>query len=555
MQLRLRIAALALGLMACTSKDATNAASGNAGGTVIIGVGADANDLFPPFVADLTGRMVIDQVFDRLAEINQDLTTIGDKSFSPRLATKWDWATDSLSIAFSIDPKARWHDGKPVTASDVRYTSRVMSNEKIGSTIAPLLANLDSVTVRDSLTAVVWFKKHTPEQFYDVAYQLVVMPEHVYGAIPDSALRTSDATRKPVGTGRFRFVKWDVGQRLELIADTANYRGRPKIDRVIFTVAAPPTLATQVLSAQIDFMEAFPSDRAKDLDASTVAHPIIVPTAGYVFLAMNPFEPKSKTPSAILGDIRVRRALAMAADRNAMLQNVFANTGRVGHGPFPMTMPFADSTLRLPPYDTTAAKALLDSAGWKTGPDGIRSKAGRRLTVKVLVTSTSLYRQRYAVLLQEYFRKIGVQLEIEQLDFKTVLDRQLSGDFETVLASFNPDPSPGGTKQNWTTSGIGPNGQNFLKYSNRRVDALLDSATSTFDAAKMKTYASHAFQGIIDDVPAVFLYDITLIYAAHNRLNIAPMRLDEWWANLADWSIPADKRIDRDKIGLRAATP
>jgi peptide/nickel transport system substrate-binding protein len=124
-----------------------------------------------------------------------------------------------------------------------------------------------------------------------------------------------------------------------------------------------------------------------------------------------------------------------------------------------------------------------------------------------------------------------------------------------MLSSFNPDPSPAGTKQNWATSGIGKDGQNFLKYSNPKTDALLDSATSTFDGAKMKSYASRAFQTIIDDVPAVFLYDMTLIYAVNNRINVAPMRLDEWWANIADWSIPADKRIDRDRIGLRSATP
>jgi peptide/nickel transport system substrate-binding protein len=431
-----------------------------------------------------------------------------------------------------------------------------MSNEKIGSVVAPLLTNLDSVTVRDSLTAVVWFKKHTPEQFYDVAYQLAIVPEHIYGAIPDSALRTSEATRKPIGTGRFRFVKWDAGQRLELIADTANYRGRAKLDRVIYTPAPPPTAATQILSGQADFMEGFPADREKELNESTIARSILIPTAAYVFLAMNPFQPKSKTVAhPILSDIRVRRALAMAADRNAMLQNVFGTTGRIGHGPFPMTMPFADSTLRILPYDTTAAKALLDSAGWKAGPDGMRAKGGRPLKLRLLVLSTSTYRTRYAVMLQEYFRKIGVQVDIEQTDFKTMLERQADGDFELYVASFSPDPSPSGTRQNWATTGIGPHGQNFLRYSNPRVDALLDSTTSTFDAAKMKSYASRAFQTIIDDVPAVFLYDITIIYAAHKRLNVAPMRLDEWWANLADWSVPPDKRIDRDGIGLRAATP
>src|SRR4051812_38117851 len=284
MRHRLPIAALAFGLAACNSAEKSSATSATTGGTIIYTPGADAVDLFPPFVGDLTARIVQDQVFDRLAEINADLVTIGDKGFTPRLASKWEWARDSLSIAFSIDPKARWHDGKPVTANDVRYTYRILSNPKIGSTVAALITNLDSVTVRDSLTAVVWFKKHTPEQFYDVAYQLVIVPEHVYGSIPDSALRTSEATRKLVGSGRFRFVKWDVGQRIELMADTANYRGRAKLDRVIIAPAAAQTAATQILSGQADFMEAFPTDRAKDLEASTVARPMIIPTAGYVFL-------------------------------------------------------------------------------------------------------------------------------------------------------------------------------------------------------------------------------------------------------------------------------
>lgn len=556
MRFTLPIAGLALGLVACNSKDRSAATGGDAGGTVIIAVAADGADLFPPFVSDLTTRMVQDQVFDRLAEINPDLTTIGDKSFTPRLASKWEWAPDSLSIAFTIHPQARWHDGKPVTAADVRYTYRVLSNARIGSLLAPLLTNLDSVTVRDSATAVVWFKKRTPEQFYDVAYQLVIIPEHVYGSIPDSALKTSEATRTPIGTGRFRFVKWDAGQRIELIADTANYRGRATLDRVIFAVAPPPTAATQILSEQIDFMEAFPVDRAKDLEASTVAHSIIVPTAGYVFLAMNQFAPKSRTTRhPILSDVRVRRALAAGVDRQAMLQNMFGTTGRISHGPFPMTMPYADSTLRIPPFDTVAAKALLDSAGWVAGANGIRAKAGRPLKLSLLVPTSSLYRMRYAVLLQEGFRKIGVQVDLDQIDFNAFQERQGAGDFDMNLGSFNPDPSPTGTKQNWATAKAGDHSQNYLRYSNPRVDALLDSAAATFDAAAMRRYSSQAFQTIIDDVPAVFLYDVTLIYAAHNRLRIAPMRLDEWWANLADWSIPPDKRIDRDRIGLRAATP
>jgi ABC-type transport system substrate-binding protein len=91
---------------------------------------------------------------------------------------------------------------------------------------------------------------------------------------------------------------------------------------------------------------------------------------------------------------------------------------------------------------------------------------------------------------------------------------------------------------------------NTVQYANPKVDALLDSATMSFDPAKRRDAGSRAFQAIIDDVPAVFLYDIVLTEAVNRRFNSAPTRADGWAAHLADWSIPADKRIDRDKIGL-----
>ena len=107
-----------------------------------------------------------------------------------------------------------------------------------------------------------------------------------------------------------------------------------------------------------------------------------------------------------------------------------------------------------------------------------------------------------------------------------------------------------GAKQNWGTAGIGANGQNTFRYSNHTVDALLDSATSAFNPAALKAYSSRAFQAIVDDLPAIWLYDNVSVNAVNRRFDATVLRPDEWWANLADWSIPADKRIDRDRIGL-----
>lgn len=142
-------------LAACSPKESTPAA-GASGGTLVLALAGDAVSVYPPAVVDATGRLVQDQVFDRLAEIGQDVGTVGDQGFAPRLAQKWTWAPDSLSIAFSLDPRARWHDGKPVTASDVRFSLSAFKDPRFASPVTSLITNLDSVHVKDSLTAVVF---------------------------------------------------------------------------------------------------------------------------------------------------------------------------------------------------------------------------------------------------------------------------------------------------------------------------------------------------------------------------------------------------------------
>src|SRR3954471_14126640 len=105
---------VALALNACSDRTSV-ATGGQTGGTMVFGIGgSEPTPLLPPLSVDIVSRIVVDQIYDRLAEIGPDLNTLGDKGFQPRLARSWTWAPDSLSVAFSIDPKARWHDGQPV---------------------------------------------------------------------------------------------------------------------------------------------------------------------------------------------------------------------------------------------------------------------------------------------------------------------------------------------------------------------------------------------------------------------------------------------------------
>jgi peptide/nickel transport system substrate-binding protein len=298
---------LAIALCGCDAGGDRQPTSGEAGGTLVIASAGDADILFPALTFSQMGRAVSDVVFDKLAEIGLDLNTIGDQGFSPRLARSWEWARDSLSIVFHLDPRARWHDGRPVRASDVKYSFNLVRDPALGSHFAPLVANIDSIAVRDSLTAVAWFRERRPEQFYDLVYQVSIVPEHVYGAVPPARLRESELTRRPVGSGRFKFVRWEPGVRLEIAADTANYRGRAKLDRVIWTISPDPTAGvTKVLSGQADMWEnLLPEHLPRFTTAGLRVQPY--PGLQHVAMGMNLRDGASTRPHLIFGDVAVRR--------------------------------------------------------------------------------------------------------------------------------------------------------------------------------------------------------------------------------------------------------
>ena len=547
--------AACLTLAACSGRE--NAASNSAtGGTMVVAIASDASSIFPPHVTDQIGAAIRDNVYDRLADMGDEMITVGDKGFTPHLAERWEWSPDSLSVAFHLNPRARWHDGQPVRASDVRYSFRAFTDPKVGASVSSEIANIDSVSVRDSLTPVVWYKHRRPEAFYDFVYQIYIMPEHVFQGMPGDQLRTSDLARKGIGSGRFRLSRWDAGQRIELVADTANYRGRPKLDRVVWTIVPDASAAfAQLMGGQADFLEFVPPDQVHLLDSSKAVRPAPYPSLQYAFMGFNQVDAKNPSrPHPIFNDVRVRRALSMALDRRAMLQNVFAGIGRMSYGPFPRTLSFADTTLAIPPYDVNAAKALLDSAGWREpSPGAVRVKNGLPLRFSLLVPISSRPRVAYSVIIQEQLRRVGAQVDLDQVQANVSYEREFKHNFDAVLHAQFTDPSPSGYKQQWGSGGVPPNGQNWLSYRNPAFDALLDSALASGDESRVRGLMRRAFQLQIADAPAVWLYDVPTVAGVQRRIHTAPMRPDGWSIHLAEFTIPPNERIARDNVGLANA--
>ena len=529
--------------MACSPDGGTTARApkGLIGGTIVMSSAADADILMPPLTLTLLGKQIVDQIFDNLADIGPSLNTVGDAGFTPRLADRWTWAPDSMSVSFHINPKARWHDGARVTSEDVRYTYQLVKDTAFASPLSANLDNVDSVSVIDSLTARVWFHQRTPDAFFKAASPVAILPSHLLQNTHAAALRESSFGRAPVGSGRFRFAAWDHGARIALQADSTNYRGRPNADRVIWLVSADyPAAALRFLGGDADFLDVVKPELVSEVKAK--GHDVVLSKGSldYGYLAFNLRNATNSAPHPVFGDRETRRALAMAVDRAAIVRSVFDTLGLVAHGPATRILATSDTSLGIP-YDPQRAGLILDSVGWRRGADGMRSRGKMPLAFTVILPSSSAIRKRIAVLLQEQWRKVGANVRLEPIEVNTFGARMESRKFESLLNAWHIDPTPSSVKEEWASSEIRSGGYNATSYRNPVFDAVLDSAVREMNPTTSAALYRRAYRILIEDAPAIWLYELRNAQGVSKRIRPTGMRSDAWWANLADWSVVAGR--------------
>lgn len=540
-----------LAALGCRSDDRP-ASTSEYGGTLVISTGADIKSLMPPTIESIQENSVVDIVFERLAEPGPDLNSVGDRGFIPELAASWEWSADSLSIAFALQPNAHFHDGVPVTADDVAFSFDVYTDPLTNTGEAELLAQIDSVTVRDKSTVVFWFARRYPQQFIDAAYQMRILPKHLLENVSRRELRTAPFGQAPIGSGQFKFVRRDPGALIELHADTTHARGRPYLDRIVWTVTPDHEAAmTRLLAGDADFIEQVTANKIAEIGR----HPDLAlaryPSLDIAYLQFNLRDPRSpNAPHPIFGNREVRRALAMAIDRPRLIAAVLDSLGSPPYGPVTMALATADSTIPQIPYDTARAKQLLDSLGWRDRDrDGVRERGGRPLRFSIVSPSTSQNRIRMAVLVQDMLKRIGVRVDLQQMDIGPFLDLASSRTFDVVFGAAHYDPSPAGIRQTWTSAGALSKASNFGSYMNPAFDAVVDSATMAMDPDVATRQYHRAYEIIVADAPAVWLYE-PVNYAAYNRrVQLKNLRADAWWASIGEWKIPPEGRLPRDGGG------
>jgi peptide/nickel transport system substrate-binding protein len=548
--MRIRLATVLALTAACSSAENGASTSGDIGGTLVIALPVEPPTLMPPLLTMSQEKEIADQVYDLLAEIGPRVNTFGDEGWTPRLAESWQWAPDSLSIAFKLRHSARWHDGRSVTSTDVRFSLDLYKDPKVGSRFARGLADLDSVSTPDSLTAVVWYAKRSPEQFYNFVYSLLVMPEHLLRDADRANLAAHPLGRAPVGSGPFRFVRWDARSTVVVEADTGYYLGRPRLDRVIWVLNPDPNAAlTSVLAGEADMFETITIDGMARVAGQDVVRALPYASPNYGYLGFNLRDPKSPDrPHPLFSDRGLRRALAMAVDRKVLLKNVYDSLAHIGSGPFSRTLATADTMLRMVPYDSAGADRLLDSLGWRDdNGDGVREKGGRPLRFGIMFPTSAVPRRRYAELLQAQLKPHGVQVDVDATDISAMGPRMFGSQFDALLNSWLTDPSPSALRDNWRTASASRRASNLQLYGNPAVDAAIDSALTESDPGRSRAHYRNAYQRIIDDAPSVWLYENRMFMAINGRVQPVFNGSDVWWRHIRLWSIPAANRLPRDR--------
>jgi peptide/nickel transport system substrate-binding protein len=502
--------------------------------------------LLPPVTTTTTALTVADRVFSRLAEIGPGLDPADEAGFRPSLAARWE-RRDDTTLVFHLDPRARWHDGRPVTADDVVFSFEVFRDTLVNSPLRPNLNEVSAVEREEKLRVAFRFRRVYPEQLYDATYHMRILPRHLLDTVPGDRLASSGFARAPVGSGPFRFVRWRQGTEIVLEGDTAHFLGPPRLDRLVWRIVPDVTAAVSMLIAgDADAIEIIPQ-RDQIERAATAPHLRLVPysspyLAGILF---NFRSPRGGGPHPLFADRSLRRALAMSVDRETIVRSVFGPYGVVPLGAVSPAQWIARERVRQLPHDTATAARLLDELGWRrTRPGGSRGRDGRPLRFTLLVPTTSRVRQQAATIVQAQLRALGVEMRIEPVEFALFERRTAEGEFDAAFFSRTLDPSPANLKVFWSRSGIGAN--NSGAYASAAFDSLVAAAIAAPTRQEAAPLWRAALETLNQDAPAIFVYAPRNHAAVHRRFEEVSIRPDDWLNSVAEWRVAPDRRLPRD---------
>lgn len=488
---------------------------------------------------------VADLLFLRLAVEGPGRSTLDESGYEPQLARSWS-RRDSLTLVFELDPRARWHDGRPVTAQDVVFTFQRAMNPAIAPSLAELLQGIDTVRAESQRRVVISFKRAYLEQFFDATHYVQPLPAHLLRSVDPDSIATSEYARAPVGNGAYRWTRTVPGQLLEFTANPAFFLGRPGIGRIVIRVATDASARLNLLlSGEADALRAPvpPLSNREQLEGRGFRL-VTIPSNSVGYLLFNTRARDDSTrPHPILADVRVRRALVLALDRDAMLRSMLGPYAKVPYGPIPTSLWLSELAPEAADRDSMQAAQLLDAAGWRdSNGDGIRDRNGVPLALAVEVPGTSMFRRRLTEIAMAQHRELGIDLSMTVSDRGVWMERLNGGDFDVIFGSLTQEPTPSAFPQTWSCDGSG----NASGWCEPVVDSLMTAARRTKGDATPVWLA--AMRELEESAPAAFLYAPYEVVALHRRFENVSLRPGSPWMMAWRWRVRDGAELARDRV-------
>lgn len=450
---------------------------------------SNPTNLDPRFATDSQSQKIDGLLFSSLLERDDQMNFHGD------LADSWS-TPDPLTYNFHIRPGIYFHDGRQLTADDVKATFDSILNPATHSPKRGAFRMVASIETRAPATVIF----HLTEPYASFLWNLA---RPAIGIVPHDT--GSDFSFHPVGSGPFRFVSQSQDEEVIVERNPDYFRGAPLIARIRFRVV--PDAVVRALELRKGSADLEMSSLSPDMIPVLARQPALAvtqrPGTNFGYLGFNLEDP-------VLAKREVRQALAFATDREALIRYLLHGQARIASGILPPNHWAYEPNVAQYTLDPAHAEKILDSAGFPRKQDGTRF----HLTLK---TSTEEQARLIGAVLQEQWRRVGVDLELRPLELATLLSDAARGNFQLTYSRWvgaNNDPDV--FEFVFSSKRFPPDGANRGHYRNPRLDALVDQIRTEMDRDKRKVLCSEVQKILADDLPYLPLW-FTDVVSVHRR--------------------------------------
>ena len=522
-------------LIACSFAAAACSPSGPTGpqppaDTLVIGIASDLQSWNPYLAEDANDEAILNLIYPSLAVEQPDYQT-HPPSFAPSLAESWEFSDDGLELVFHLRKDAVWSDGAPVNAADLIFSWEVQTSDELGWAWGDITDSIAGVEAIDDHTVRYSFTHRYPYQLMDVNDGPIV-PSHAWSGIPLTTWEEQSWRDLVVSAGPFRPVSHSPQQEIVLERNSRFFEsGRPKIERLVFRVVPSTTpLINQLLSGAVDLVNGIPPSDAARVQAAPDVDLTIYADRSYTHVCWNLERP-------VFAETAVRRALALAVDRDSLIDVVYDGFALPSVGPVLSSMWAFNRALEPVPFDLEEARRLLAGAGWSDSDgDGVLDRGGEDLEFELLAPSESEVRQDVALMIERDLARIGVRVTPRFVEWGALQAAMAGGDFDAFVNRW-VEPTQVDLWGIWHSSPPGEATFNFGGYRNPEVDRLLEAVEEAPDFADQKPLLDEIQNLIVADQPYLFLVENTRLVGHNTRIRGADINAASVFFNVVDWEI------------------